>query len=160
MSEYLRGTPEERFWNKVFTEPNSGCWIWSGALQQGYGRFRPGGRETKCTGVHRWSHEQFNGPIPDGMHVDHLCSVRCCVNPDHLEAVTPGENIRRTIARGRWVNPAKGPQGHNSRKTHCPSGHPYDGDNLIININGRRVCRTCRNHRAKERQRRIREARQ
>lgn len=120
-----------------------GCWDWTGAKNtNGYGRIQVDG---KTAYAHRASYEHYVGPIPDGLHLDHLCRNRSCVNPAHLEPVTCRENIHRG-------------QG-NSSKTHCPQGHPYSGWNLAI-VNGRRICVTCRrervriaNRKARERQR-------
>lgn len=69
------------------------CWLWTGTMSRtGYGRVSIGGREI---GAHRAVYEALVGPVPDGMQLDHLCRVTQCVNPDHLEPVTIGENIRR-----------------------------------------------------------------
>src|SRR6516164_7314046 len=74
-------------------EPNSGCWLWFGVqTKDGYGRWG-GGANRKL--AHRISYERAKGPVPIGMQIDHLCRVRCCVNPDHLEVVTPLENNAR-----------------------------------------------------------------
>lgn len=70
----------------------SGCWEWTGAVATtGYGRFGAGEY------VHRLSHEVYKGPIPEGHQVDHLCRNRVCFNPDHIEAVTQEENLRRQL---------------------------------------------------------------
>lgn len=80
---------QKAFESHVHHDPNSGCWLWAGADNGvGYGKFR--GKY-----AHRVSYEAAKGPIPDGMHLDHLCRIRCCVNPDHLEPVTNAENARR-----------------------------------------------------------------
>lgn len=79
---------------KVHFEPNSGCWLWAGADNgAGYGTMTLG--HAKRAYAHRISFEIHRGPVPDGMHLDHLCRVRCCVNPDHLDPVSNAENARR-----------------------------------------------------------------
>lgn len=84
----------DRFFGKVQPEPNTGCWLWDGAIRPeeeysgfGYGYFHlpsDGLGNMKTVRVHRWSYEHFVGPIPKGLHVLHRCGVSCCVNPDHL----------------------------------------------------------------------------
>lgn len=71
----------------------SGCWLWTGALRDGYGRVKFNGSVTQE--AHRASYEFHIGPIPEGLVIDHLCRNRSCINPSHLEPVTQGENIRR-----------------------------------------------------------------
>lgn len=77
-------------------EPNSGCWLWIGSEREsgGYGFIVRNGRSTAA---HRVSYEMAKGPIPEGLVIDHLCRVHCCVNPDHLEAVTQLVNVRRGL---------------------------------------------------------------
>lgn len=106
----------------------SGCWLWTGSCDpSGYGTLKLEGRTRRA---HRLAYELLVGPIPDGLQLDHLCRVRNCANPDHLEPVTNQENSRR----GRALI------------THCPKGHPYSGDNLRLHVrkNGRDVNRECR----------------
>ena len=124
-----RGPVRDRLLKRLHPEPNSGCWLWDGGANDvGYGKMRVG----ECDEyVHRLAYKEFRGPIPDGMVLDHLCRTPACCNPDHLEPVTHGENIRRGYA----VKP---------RPTHCPRGHEYTGDNAITRPDGRVVCRTCK----------------
>jgi hypothetical protein len=123
----------ERFFRQTRIT-DSGCVEWTGFLDRdGYGQFRPGGRDSSKVRAHRWAYEHFIGAIPGGMVLDHLCRNRCCVNVDHLEVVTPREN---------WLR-GNGPARINADKTHCLNDHPLSGDNLILN-GGKRACRTCR----------------
>ncbi len=106
------------------------CWLWMrGRNGSGYGSVWINGRGFRA---HRIAYELTNGPIPQGAHLDHLCRVRHCVNPSHLEAVTQQENILR----------GTGLAAQNAKKTHCPKGHPLSGDNLYL-YDGRRYCRLC-----------------
>ncbi len=130
-----RGTPEERFWRKV-QKAEEGCWIWMGALTSaGYGNFGP----TPGTNIsaHKFSYELTNGPVPAGMELDHLCRARCCVRPDHLEAVTHREND----LRGNGISAT------NFRKTHCANGHALTPENVRLRYRGpngvARRCRQC-----------------
>lgn len=88
----------ERFWQKV--EKTSSCWLWRGHVKAtGYGQvaFERGPVKKKFL-AHRVSYELLVGPVPQGLTLDHLCKVRRCVNPAHLEPVTQKENARRTTA--------------------------------------------------------------
>lgn len=86
---------EDRFWQIV--DPTGFCWLWTGSKNQnGYGRFQPHpGTNRKTSSAHRVAWELLIGPISPGYEVDHLCRIKLCVNPDHLEPVTKAENIRR-----------------------------------------------------------------
>lgn len=111
----------------------AGCWIWQGHLNRaGYGKFMMTKGESDIH-AHRAAYLLMVGPIPDGYHIDHLCRVRACINPAHLEAVTPRENLMRGINQTAL----------NARKTHCPQGHAYDEVNTYW-WQGQRGCRTCR----------------
>lgn len=117
----------ERFWQKVVPDPDTECWEWCGCvMRNGYGQFRHEGRVQPA---HRVAWDLLRGPIPDGLHVDHLCRNRRCVNPAHLEPVTQAENNRRVAAL----------------RTHCKHGHPFDERNTYVYRDGRRKCRACRN---------------
>ena len=115
---------------RIAPEPNSGCWLWLGTCcREGYGRIevdRYGDRKRVL--AHRVMYEFHRGPIPPGLQIDHLCRVTCCVNPDHLEPVTPAENrIRALPARGR----------------ECRRGHAFTPENTYFRRDGRRRCRIC-----------------
>lgn len=129
---------EERFWPKVAMQPD-GCWRWVGATQNnGYGVLAMPGRRVVL--AHRWSYEHFVGSIPRGLEIDHLCRVRVCVNPAHMEAVTHRENGLRGEggkARGAQMR----------AKTHCVHGHEFTPENTRIKRDGNRACRTCNRER-------------
>lgn len=85
-----RRTEAERFWAKVDRNRPDMCWAWkANTTKDGYGQFTVGERKVSA---HRWSWAQTNGPIPDGMHIDHQCFMQLCVNPDHLRLVTVKQN--------------------------------------------------------------------
>lgn len=116
----------------------NGCWIWTASRNsKGYGLASVGGGAIAL--AHRIAYELLVGPIQEGLQIDHLCRVRECVNPSHLEPVTAAENVRRSRAH----------------ITHCPKGHEYTPENTIRNHGTRRNCRTC----AIEYQRALRAAR-
>lgn len=130
----MRGTLAERFDAMVSPEPNTGCWLWTGNVNaKGYGRMRTDGQHGAVP-AHRVAYELFIGPIPQGLEIDHLCRVRCCVNPDHLEAVTSRTNTLR----------GDGPSAIAVRRPTCRHGHPVtDPKDVYRGANGSRVCRLC-----------------
>lgn len=130
---------EERFWEKVSQEPMSGCWLWTGAVDRGYGQFSAhAGQHAKA---HRFSYELLRGPIPKGLDLDHLCRVRCCVNPAHLEPVTRKENLRRSpLVPARVGGIAMGKI--TSARTHCCNGHEYK-IGTFWSGRGYRECKLC-----------------
>jgi hypothetical protein len=112
-------------------EPNTGCWLWVRYVKpNGYGGLCFRGRNRYA---HRVSYEAFRGPIPTGLHLDHLCRVRSCVNPDHLEAVT----CRTNVLRGEGISAAC------ARATSCSQGHEYTEANTYP-WRDARYCRACR----------------
>lgn len=133
-----RGSLGERLWAKIhITEPEA-CWVWIGAIKKstGYGDIAKGdGSRKNCT-AHRAFYKLFVDPNIDGLGVDHLCTNRWRMNPQHLEAVPS----RINTLRGNGIT-AK-----NARKTHCSAaGHPLSGDNLcVVKSSGQRNCRECR----------------
>lgn len=139
---------EVLFWSYVDKDGPNGCWIWTGRRKPaGYGTF--GRNRTGIKYAHRHAWELLRGPIPEGYEVDHLCRVTSCVNPDHLEPVTPTENRRRAAA----ARPPGMPRQFYGRKpralaTECHRGHPYDEQNTAYYANGKRRCRSC--HRENE----------
>ena len=117
-----------RFWAKVDKYEADLCWLWKGSLDScGYGRFRFSGR---LMGAHQVAlilagREKIN----DTDEIDHLCRVRNCVNPTHLEYISHRLNVLRGVSRAAW----------NATKEKCPRWHPYDAMEK-----GRRRCSICR----------------
>jgi hypothetical protein len=123
----------KRFMSKV--SQTDTCWLWTASTAKGYGRFSIGKRSEgtlRLVIAHQITYEHFVAPIPAGMQLDHLCRVRNCVNPAHLEPVTNRENSRR---------------GSRGAVDVCVNGHPYD----VVNTSWyadrrrghRRYCRAC-----------------
>lgn len=127
-----------------FAAPN-GCWEWTGTLSpEGYGilGFNRHGVSRKLL-AHRLALHLAGRPVPEDKVVDHLCRNRKCIRPEHLEIVAITENVMR----------GEGYFARNARKTHCPQGHVYSGDNVYLYIsklgNPARSCRACAEHRRK-----------
>lgn len=131
-----RGSLLDRCEPKIdFTSSPDGCWLWTAAKSpRSYGVVGRGRVGEGNAFAHRAVWEETVGPIPDGLELDHLCFNPPCVNPDHLELVTPDENKRRIRVHTNG----------NDAKTHCPQGHPYDEKNTYRRPNGGRGCITCR----------------
>ena len=122
----------DRFWSQV--DRGISCWEWqAGKWTTGYGRFWDG---QQMVSAHRWAYKTMVGPIPDGLQIDHLCRVRHCVRPSHMEAVTRKENILRGFAFSAI----------NARKTECIHGHAFDAKNTVPQSSDptKRECLTCR----------------
>jgi len=129
-----RPTEQERFLRYLpALRDEAECWHWQGLTgSTGYGIFalsRNGGPQ-RYAQAHRYSYELFFAPIPEGLELDHLCRVRNCVNPVHLEPVTHAENMRR------------------ARRERCKCGRPYDYRTQERN-GVKPVCRACRNESVK-----------
>lgn len=139
-----RATTRAEFVSLRFEVTDTGCWDWIGSLKKakGYGVATWRG---KSGPAHRVAWEEFVGPIPSGLDLDHLCRNRACINPDHLEPVTRLVNNRRKTPEARLA------AGRVQRaKTHCPQGHPYDEANTATyptRSGIRRYCIACRNAR-------------
>lgn len=134
--------PVERFWARVdkggpvpsWRPDLQPCWLWMGTMQKGgYGQIRMLVDGEIVKSAHRVSWALAGRKLIDGLHLDHLCRVRNCVNPDHLDQVTPQENN----ARGGSAS------ARNARKTHCRRGHRFTPVNTYRMKNGARKCRAC-----------------
>lgn len=122
----------DRLLASVDTSSDGGCWEWTASCNDdGYGHLRVNGKLPK---VHRLVYENFVGPIATGQVVRHRCDNPPCARPTHLVIGTSVDNAMDTVERGRHFQ---------ASKTHCANGHPYDGDNLVTQVNGDRGCRTC-----------------
>jgi hypothetical protein len=143
-----------RFWAKVQPDPEAECWLWTAGLYpSGYGQFRVGSvtdGTRRRVSAHRFAYEALVETVKEGLDMDHLCRVRSCCNPKHLEPVTRRENL----LRGETI-PSR-----NAGKTHCSHGHPFDAKNTRINKDGSRTCRRCVVRYVTERRRRLRAERE
>lgn len=127
----------ERFLAKVAIQPD-GCLLWTAAVDRhGYGGFRA--EQDRWVTAHRWYYQHINGPVPEGLELDHLCRVRACVNPAHLRPVTRREN---QLAPGSESDSAK-----HANQTVCSRGHEYLPTNVQPSATAERVrrCRACSN---------------
>lgn len=116
----------ERLWAR--SRVDGECWRWTGYhLPGGYGRIRYQGRNTL---VHRAAFDLLVSPLVGDEEVDHLCRVKDCWRPEHLEAVTRIENVRRAVP-------------YRTRRTHCRKGHPLEGENVRVRADGSRRCLVC-----------------
>lgn len=122
----------ERFMSYVMPEPNSGCWLWTGTLNtQGYGRFHINGKRPMA---HKYVFEALVKKVPEGLSLDHLCRVRCCVNPQHLEPVTTRENIMRGENKVAAL----------AGRTHCNRGHEFTAENTSVRKHRGKTYRGCK----------------
>lgn len=134
-------TALERFRSSYVEDPESGCWLWRRTVlpETGYARFSVGGRGYRA---HKWGYEQLVGSVPEDLVLDHLCRVRHCVRPSHLEPVTPRVNVVRGMSEPAVIH----------RREICRRGHEVGGDNLYIPPGkpGQRACVECRRINARE----------
>lgn len=124
-------TLPERLFNKLMADPNSGCWLWTGASNpDGYGLVKiPKTRRNQP--AHRAVYEYFNGCAPAHLVMDHKCRNHACCNPNHLRVVTHRENILAGI----------GVSARAAAKDVCANGHSYEGGYLLY---GKfRRCKIC-----------------
>jgi hypothetical protein len=126
--EGQNATATARFWTKV--DKSGDCWEWTASRIDGYGQFRIGGGGSRNVKSHLVAYTWANGPVPSGMVIDHLCRNRACVNPDHMEVITPEENSTRGMVSR-----------HKTTEV-CTNGHRWD-DNTLINPSGYRICKGC-----------------
>lgn len=133
-SRHLGDILPPRFWDKVRQEGD--CWLWTAYTTGGYGRFRA---NRQNWAAHRLAYEELVAPIPNGLVLDHLCRNRTCINPDHLDPVTPGVNVLRGETFVRT----------NAEKTHCINGHEYTPDNTGSQSSStpKRYCKQCERNR-------------
>jgi HNH endonuclease len=128
----MRPSTIERFCAGVVIDPSNECWIWvRHRTRGGYAELRNDGRTMLA---HRFAYHYFREPVPPGLTLDHLCRNRHCVNPWHLEAVTLGENTKRSPIALTAVN---------SRKMFCKRGHEFTEENTYHSLKGRE-CRMCK----------------
>lgn len=108
------------------TEDLNGCWAWPRLTSKGYAMRGSFGGD-KIEAAYQATYRMSKGPIPAGLHIDHLCRNKACCNPTHLEAVTQQENNRRKIPRNK-----------------CRIGHSFTEENTLIVSRGKRIVRQCR----------------
>lgn len=139
----LRLTVTTRILSRL-TLNEGGCWEYGKTCsEQGYGEIRIGSQKTRIP-VHRWMATIAHGQIPEDLIVLHSCDNPPCCNPSHLSIGTHADNHRDRQAKGRTRGLIPGGDRHNAKKTHCPAGHPYEGDNLYVTKQGYRGCRECK----------------
>jgi len=120
-----RVSPIDRIKASIDIDAN-GCWLWKWRLsKKGYAHMSVAGKKRYA---HRIAYECLIGAVPDSLELDHLCRVRRCCNPWHLEAVTHVENLAR---------------GANAKRARCWRGHEYSDANTYVDSKGRRACRAC-----------------
>lgn len=139
----MRGSIAERFERSTIPEPNSGCLLWLGSHDHhGYGQMRNG---QTLFYVSHIALQLAGRPIPKGMWALHRCDNPYCVNADHLFIGTQKDNMADAINKGRFnMTGLELGRGWQRNQTHCSRGHPFSGDNLVMQGTNRQ-CRTCKN---------------
>lgn len=130
-----RMSTEERALSNI--DADGDCWLWQGAIGVGgYGYFahQQPGRGRINSRAHRYIYELLVRRLTEDEQIDHLCRVRHCVNPDHLEPVSAKENIARSYGVARQLR----------ERRFCSEGHEFNAENTAKDGRGRR-CRPCRN---------------
>jgi hypothetical protein len=132
------GSVRNSFWTNNAFDEATGCWNWTGVrIDGGYGRIVFNGN--RHTLVHRLSAHLYLGfDLKSKLLVCHRCDNPSCFNPKHLFIGTNLDNMKDAVAKGRFKR-----NNANSRKTHCPQGHPYLAPNLWVSKKGIRQCRAC-----------------
>jgi hypothetical protein len=134
-AENVAASVEQKFWDRLQPVPESGCFLWMGAVSDnGYGNLMVEGR---VVSTHRRAWELSRGEIPEGKVVCHRCDVRSCCNPAHLFLGSQSDNIYDASKKKRLNN-------WNAAKTHCKHGHELAGNNVYTRPDGERVCKSCR----------------
>ena len=130
----------DRLQDKIIIEPNSGCWLWTAALdRRGYGRTARARPDRQQVGAYKMVYETLVKEVPEGLELHHRCETPCCCNPDHLEPVTHAVNCRLSKRIGRHHNRKRGHQ------SFCKRGHAMKGYNVIVSKDGVWRCRKCHN---------------
>lgn len=125
VNQYPYKSLTEKFWGNIILDKNN-CFLWIGRItNKGYGQLY---WKKKHYYAHQFAYIYLRGPIEKGLELDHLCRVRNCANPYHVEPVTHKVNMSR---------------GAHALKTHCPKGHEYTDENTYLYDN-RRTCKTCK----------------
>ena len=118
----------QRLEEKILPEPNTGCWLWTGAMTNGYGNFRD---KFKVRAAHIAVYEYLVGQVPENLELDHLCRNSWCVNPRHLEPVSHALNVQRGL------------RGNLHKFEVCNRGHEITVDNIYLHKNTK-MCLMCR----------------
>lgn len=141
----VRPVPDLLFWQKVSGGGHQECWTWTASLDRdGYGKFLTRGRFYTA---HKYAYQALVTEVPPGLELDHLCHVRHCVNPWHLEPVTREVNNDRRRSPGGWSSLSADV---------CRNGHIRDQANTYVSPSGDRTCRPC--NRAAQRRMQARKA--